>query len=82
MIEDYVMSAFERLRLLDGVEDVHALDYVASGIDSLEIVTLITDLEEEFGFQFTADDLQDPTLRTVGGLIELAERRQGANDGD
>jgi len=44
-----------------------------AGWDSLAHITLIIDIEEEFGLRFTVDDIAD--LKNVGEMIALVERK-------
>ena len=43
------------------------------GLDSLAVLDLLFDLEEEFGVQITAEEIQ--RVATVGDLVTLLERR-------
>jgi acyl carrier protein len=45
----------------------------ALGIDSLEFLSMVVDLEKEFGVPFTADEVV--TCETVGDLIKLVESK-------
>jgi acyl carrier protein len=48
------------------------VDYLASGLlTSLEIVELVGELEDHFGFQFSDADMQDPRFSTIGGIAQL-----------
>lgn len=50
-------------------------DYLELGIiDSLGIVEMIAEFEQEFGIQFESDHLSSPDFRVVGGLINLIEQ--------
>jgi acyl carrier protein len=59
-------EAFLRIRFLD-----------EGLIDSLGIISLITELEEERGIHFSADDLESYEFQSIGGLIGIVERLQG-----
>jgi acyl carrier protein len=51
-----------------------ATPYLDRGLlDSMEIVMMVAEFEEEFAIRFSADDLQAETFLTVGGLIETIE---------
>jgi acyl carrier protein len=55
--------------------DILACAYLDRGIiDSLGIVTMISEFESVFGIQFSADDMQSREFLTVGGLITLIDR--------
>jgi acyl carrier protein len=41
------------------------------GLDSLDVVEMCLDLEDKYGFQFTADELA--SFKTVGDLFRLIE---------
>lgn len=43
------------------------------GLDSLDIVTLIMAVEDEYGF--TADDDEIAALKTVGDVVKYIEKR-------
>lgn len=55
--------------------EVHYLD--DGLIDSLGIVTLISELEAKLGIQFSAEDMQSYEFQTVGGLIGILDRLTG-----
>lgn len=47
-------------------------NYLETGwLDSLGIIELLTDVENQFGFRFNEDLLSDPRFQTVDGLGEL-----------
>ena len=57
-------------------------NYLETGmLTSMEIVELITEIENEFGIQFSESDLQDPRLVTVFGLSELIAERSAEKSG-
>jgi acyl carrier protein len=45
------------------------------GWDSVAQVKLILAIEEQFGFQFTEDEVS--SIKTVGGFLEAIERHNG-----
>lgn len=49
--------------------------YLDDGIiDSLGIVTMLSELESQLGIHFTAEDMQSYDFQTVGGLIGIINR--------
>lgn len=47
-------------------------DYFEAGlIDSLAVVTLVTDIESAFSVRFEDRHYQDPRFSTIGGLAEI-----------
>jgi len=63
---------------LDSVTEETAI--AGLGFDSLAILDLLFDLEEEFGIQITAEQIQG--IRTVGELVTLLVRRLEASPSD
>ena len=48
------------------------VDYLQSGLlTSLEIVELVSEIENRFGIQFSETEMQDPRFSNIGGLAEL-----------
>lgn len=48
------------------------VDYFEAGwLTSMEVVEFVTELENQFGMQFSDRDLQDPRFVTIAGLTEL-----------
>jgi acyl carrier protein len=53
----------------DAVQDV---DYFEAGwLTSMEVVEFVTEIEHQFGMQFSDRDLQDQRFVTIAGLTEL-----------
>jgi acyl carrier protein len=51
-------------------------DYFAAGwLTSMEVVEFVTEIESQFGMQFSDQDLQDPRFATIAGLAELILER-------
>ena len=54
-------------------------DLIDTGLlDSLALVSLITEIEQEFGFQLPLDDFDVDAFRTVGRIAEFVSRSQAA----
>jgi acyl carrier protein len=47
-------------------------------LDSMAVVSLITGLEERFGFTVDDDEIEGSTFGTVGSLIEFIEGKLAA----
>ena len=43
--------------------------------DSLDIVELMMDLEEQFGIEFTEEELSSDDFKIVGKLVAMVERK-------
>jgi acyl carrier protein len=51
---------------------VHDIDYFEAGwLTSMEVVQFVTEIEQQYGMQFSDRDLQDPRFVTIAGLAEL-----------
>ena len=54
-------------------------DLIDTGLlDSLAIVSLITEIEQEFGFQLPLDDFDVDAFRTVDGMADFVSRSAAA----
>ena len=52
------------------------IDYLEAGwLTSMEVVELVTELEQQFGIRFSDDDMQDARFETIAGLVELTLER-------
>ena len=45
--------------------------------DSMAVVTVITQLEEQFGIEFDDDDITADSFATLGALVELVQGKLG-----
>ena len=51
-------------------------DYFAAGlVDSLSLLRFVLELESQLGLTLTNEDILDPRFRTVGGLIDILEKK-------
>jgi acyl carrier protein len=52
------------------------IDYFEAGwLTSMEVVEFITEIEHQFGMQFSDEDMQDPRFVSIAGLTELILQR-------
>lgn len=59
--------------------DALACNYLDMGIiDSLGIVTMMSEFESNLAIHFSAEDLQSYEFQTVGGLITLIDRMRAS----
>jgi|HubBroStandDraft_6_1064221.scaffolds.fasta_scaffold00065_9 acyl carrier protein len=53
-------------------DTLREIDYFEAGwLTSMEVVEFITEIEQQFGMQFSESDLQDARFVTIAGLTEL-----------
>lgn len=51
-------------------------DYFEAGwLTSMEVVELVTEIEQKFGMQFSERDLQDQRFSTIAGLADIILQR-------
>jgi acyl carrier protein len=60
-----------------GFSDDEALLGALPELDSMAVVTLITALEERFGFTVEDDEIGGSTFATVGSLVEFVQGKLG-----
>ncbi len=54
------------------------IDYLQSGLlTSIEIVELVSEIENRFNMQFSETEMQDPRFSTIGGIAELVTAALG-----
>jgi len=46
-------------------------------LDSMAVVSVITSLEQRFGFSIEDDEIDGSTFATVGSLVRLVEQKLG-----
>ena len=77
VLDFFVRHGVRPLPIGDAALSVAYLD--VGLIDSLGIVTLISELEAKLGVQFSAEDMQSDEFVTVGGLIAILDRLTGTS---
>ncbi|MGW8181940.1 MAG: acyl carrier protein [bacterium] len=65
--------------LMDGVDSNTPLLGRGIGLDSMETLTLVTGLEQEFGIQVDDDELTTALFHTLGTLAEFVGGKLGAS---
>ena len=71
-VKEFVIDYIQREYTVPGDIDILGLNYIESGyVDSLGLIQFIATVEDEFGIEFTDEDLENPEIRYVGGLIDM-----------
>ena len=81
-VQKWILNWFTSRAKIGKEQTTSALDvdYLEAGwLSSMEVVELITEIEQQFGMQFTDDDMQDPRFVTIVGLSELILERSTQN---
>ena len=72
-----VLSLLDEILSLKGRAEGFSLNTPLLGaipeLDSMAVVSLITQFEERFGFLIDDDDIEGSTFATVGSLVEFVE---------
>jgi acyl carrier protein len=78
-VSNWIVDWFSsRAKLHCGAREALGIDYLQSGLlTSLEIVELVSEIENRFGMQFSETDMQDPRFSTIGGIAELVTMALG-----
>lgn len=75
-IEEFVVEYIQREYTFPKGTDIMSLNYVESGyVDSLGLIQFIATLEDEFGIEFTDEDMESPDLRVIGKLIVIIQNK-------
>lgn len=78
-VDSEVLGILERVLNLKGRSSAFSLETPLLGsvpeLDSMAVVTVITALEERFGFVVEDDDLDGATFASVGTLVEFVRRK-------
>ncbi|MBI4677661.1 MAG: acyl carrier protein [Elusimicrobia bacterium] len=72
-----VFAYLETQRPLPGADETEKLryDYLDTGfVDSVQVVELVMQLEDDLGVRLEPEHLQSEEFRTVGGLIQIIQR--------
>ena len=79
--EEFILRYIQKKYTIPEGTDVFSLNYIEQGyIDSLGLIKFIVDLEDEFNIEFTDDDLDSPSIKIIGELIKLVERKAADNE--
>ncbi len=73
--EEIKRSVKELAQNVLGAELSEEENLAESGVDSLSLVVLISEIENEFHICFEADDLQPEELTTLSDLVRITEKR-------
>lgn len=75
-IEQFVVDYIQREYTFPEGTNVMALNYVDTGyVDSLGLIQFISTIEDEFGIEFTDEDMECPDIKVIGKLINMIENK-------
>lgn len=78
---EYIINVLQKKYSIGEEVNIETLNYVESGyVDSLGMIQFVVELEDEFGIEFSDEELTDPSFKIVGELIKLVERKVMDNE--
>lgn len=73
-VKEFIIDYLEREYKLPDDVDINTFNFVKTGyVDSIGVIQFITTLEDEFGIEFTDDELESEDLQIAGNLIKTIE---------
>lgn len=75
-VEQFVTDYIQREYTVPKDIDIMSLNFVETGyMDSLGLVQFYAELEDEFGIEFSEEDMENSDIRIVGKLIALVKEK-------
>ena len=75
-IQEFLLDYIQREYSLPEDVDFITFNYVESGyIDSMGLVQFIATIEDEFEIEFSDEDMEDPEINVIGGLIDMIKQK-------
>lgn len=80
-VKEFIIEYIQREYTVSDDTDIMNLNYVEEGyIDSLGLIQFIAVIEDEFGIEFSDDDLASEDVKVVGKIINLVtSKMEGAS---
>ncbi len=80
-VSEFILKLLQKKYSIERDIDIDTLNYVESGyVDSLGIIQFVFEIEDEFGIEFSDEELAAPSFKIVGELIKLIERKVMENE--
>ena len=71
-IRNFIVDYIEREYTIPGGTDLDRFNYVEEGyIDSIGLIQFIAVIEDEYGIEFSDEELSGEEIKTVGSLVKL-----------
>ena len=77
-IKDFIVDFFLSREKFQGknANEMSSINFTESNLlDSIEFITLISEVEENFNILFTEEDLQSELFSSINGITDLAIQR-------
>ena len=79
-VKERVLDYIQREYRLPENIDVDSFNFVKTGyVDSIGIIQFIVLLEEEFGIEFSDEELSDVQYQVIGEFVKLIENKIESN---
>ena len=79
-IRQFILDNIQTEYTIPAETDIETLNYVEEGyVDSMAMMRFVIELEDEFGIEFTDEELEDPAFKLVGALEKMIENKMGEN---
>ena len=76
MVKDFIVDYIQREYTVPSDVDILNLNFVDEGyVDSIGLIQFMYIIEDEFNISFSDDDLKNPNIKVVGGLISIVESK-------
>lgn len=78
-IKEYIVEELQKEYSISEDLNIDELDFISKGyISSLGLIQFIVMLEDEFGIEFSDEELGSDDFRKVGTLVAMIERKMNA----
>jgi acyl carrier protein len=75
-VREFILDRLQREYSFKDGTDIDAINFVDEGyMDSLGLLQFIGETEDEFGIEFTDEELESGSFRIVGELIAMVEKK-------
>ena len=73
---EFILDRLQREYSFKDGTDIDQINFVDEGyMDSLGLLQFIGEMEDEFGIEFTDEELESGAFRIVGELIAMVEKK-------
>ena len=75
-IKEFILEELEKEYDIDKTGDLNGLNFVEEGyVTSLGIIQFVVALEEQYGIEFSEEELASEDFKILGKLISLIEQK-------
>ena len=73
---EFILDRLQREYSFKDGTDIDQINFIDEGyMDSLGLLQFIGEMEDEFGIEFTDEELESGSFRIVGELIAMVEKK-------